>query len=145
MNKPDFASMNGDELLKAYNKLSVTKRKSKFKDLVTALKAVENAWEAKNKAAGKTSKAKGKGKTGETPEEVKRRNLQRSSMRIKVLTTENPRRPGTAAHTFFEDMKASATVGEYKDRYSDEKVRRDASQWLRYNQIQKHVELLPAA
>lgn len=150
MDKPDFASMNGDKLLKMYNKLSTTKRKSKFKDLPTALKAVENAWEAKNKKAekkpSKASEAKAKKAAKEKAKEPpKTRNLKSAALRINVLVAENPRRPGSAAHQFYEDMKASATVGEYKARYTDPKVKRDASLWLAYNQRDKNVELLPAA
>lgn len=53
----------------------------------------------------------------------------RSDMRIKMLVSDNPRRPGSDAHKHFTRMAASTTVGQYLGKFKVEE-RRKASQWL---------------
>lgn len=61
--------------------------------------------------------------------------------KIRLVTKQNPRRPGTAAHKFYEAMKGSKTVGDYLRRFRGD-ARRDAVLWLNASTRQNHVKLV---
>lgn len=123
---PNYAAMTLDEQLAAYNEMSETKRKSKFKNAAAGAAALEAEWNRLNptKEAG----------SGRTPKDA--------AKKIKVVTAENPRRKDSAAHGYYEALRGGGTVGEYLAKYPDPTLARDARLWLNYNVRDGHVELI---
>lgn len=123
MEKPAYKNMTNEQLLAAYNEVSTTKRKSKFSSKEDGIKACEAAWRAAHPVVRKSS---------------------RQDRKIKILAEDNPRREGTDAHQYFEDLKSSATVGDYLKKYEGKgkKAVRDARLWLYYNTKHGHAELV---
>lgn len=100
--KTDYSKMSGEELLAAYNEVSVTKRKSKFANREAAVKAIEAAT-----AAAKGSK----------PAAAEKRTSKLMDKKIKVNTQGNPRKEGTLSHTHFDRAMKSKTYGDYMGHY----------------------------
>lgn len=121
MNMPNYAKMTLDEQLEAYNAMSETKRKSKFKTIEQGAAALKAEWERQNPPADRKPKNADKG--------------------IKVLAEGNPRREGTKGHEYFAALAASKTVGEYLSKYEDPTENRDARLWMNSNIKAGHVEL----
>lgn len=123
---PNYAEMTLDEQLAAYNEMSETKRKSKFKNATQGAAALEVEWNRLNP----TKEAGGP----RTPKDA--------TKKIKVVTAENPRREGSAAHGYYEALRGNGTVGDYLAKYDDPVLARDARLWLNYNVRDGHVELI---
>lgn len=84
--------------------------------------------------------------TSETPnvENVERPNLTESSKTKRLkrvihrVTLNNPRRPGSDAHKYYEEMVEGRTVQEYLDKFPD---KTKAAQWIWNTARDGHVEL----
>lgn len=132
----DYSTMSGAELLEAYNKVSVTKRKAKFPSSAAAIKAIEAAEAEANGSKGKGGKAK---KAAPKKDEKATRTSRRAAMKIKFKVKENPHKPGSKGHVFFEEMKANPVYGDYIANSSDAKRARE---WFGYSLRTGHVELV---
>jgi len=64
---------------------------------------------------------------------AKKAEVKKTLKSIKVIEKQNPRRPGTAAHKFYDAMAKSKTVDAYLGRFKDKKARRNAALWLNAN------------
>lgn len=141
----DYSAMSGAELLEAYNKVSTTKRKAKFASTEAAIKAIERAEAEAGKSApaangkGKAKKAATKKGGKKTGGEGATRTSKRATMKIKFKVKENPHKPGSKGHVFFEEMKASPVYGDYIANSSDPKRARE---WFGYSLRVGHVELV---
>jgi len=121
---PNYAKMTLEEQLEAYNALSETKRKSKFKSVEAGAAALQAEWDRQNAKPEKSD-----------------RKPKNSDKGIKVLVEGNPRREGTKGHEYFTALAGSKTVGEYLARYEDPTENRDARLWMNSNIKAGHVEL----
>lgn len=93
----------------------------------------------------KTAKKAAKTKAAKTTEKgaVKRSPRLGDDGVIRLTTQDNPRRPGTDAHSHFEKMKGGVTVAAYlkKFKVDDRKV---ARQWLTNTIRDGHAKVLGA-
>lgn len=131
MAKPDFAHMSGPQLLVAYNQLVVSPRKAKFKDLKEGITRCERAYEEWLSRQPKASE----------PTKATKPSADGDGRVIRLLSEENPRKPGTDAHAHWELMKGSPTVSQYLDKF-DAGNRRRARQWLSNTVRDGHAKLL---
>jgi len=122
MSKPDYAKMSLDEQLAAYNEMSETKRKSKFKNVAQGAAALEAEWARQNPPAERKPKDADK--------------------KIKILADGNPRREGTKGYEFFATFAKSKTVAEYLGSYPDKTDARDARLWMNSNIKAGYAELV---
>jgi hypothetical protein len=68
--------------------------------------------------------------------------LKGDDRKIKILVKQNPRREGTDAHRFFEAMKVSKTVGDFKAKYKKDPIeRRNAILSMNTSNRQEYVKL----
>lgn len=130
VSKPDFKKMTLDEQLAAYNDMSETKRKSKFKNVAQGAAALEAEWERTHKAESASNG------------EAKARSPKDADKKIKVLVKENPRREGSKGRDYFDTLAKSKTVGDYLANYSDPIEARDARLWMNANIKAGHVQLV---
>lgn len=77
------------------------------------------------------------------PLETKRKDKEQRVIRLFAVKgkTDNPRRPGTAAHLHYEHMRGGVTVAEYLATFPPEE-RKTALQWLSNTIRDKHAELV---
>jgi hypothetical protein len=126
--KPNYEQMNGQQLLDAYNAMSLTKRKSKFQTKQDAVKACERLWAEKApQPAPKAPRAR-----------PVRTTTSRLQMKIYPAGGDKTLRPNSDGQKHLDKMKGEPTIGEYLSKFSPE-ARRTASQWLsnliRYNLV----------
>lgn len=113
-----YQEMNGQELLSAYNvltmKLGLPPRKSKFQ---TKSDGVERCTELAAKIQPEAPKKNGKFERAQ------------GHWKITTLPTDNPHRQGTDAHAHFELMRGEPTRDEYLAKF-DPKDQRKAMLWI---------------
>jgi hypothetical protein len=110
--------MTGQELLELYNKHAEVSRTSKFQTKEEAIERIKKVL-PEDKPSGRKPDLR----------------------KIEVVSKANPHREGSAHHAFFEAMVSGETVQEYKDRYPDKKLRRDAGLYLSQDVRAGHVKV----
>lgn len=87
------------------------------KDKLAAAAAKKRAWRAAKRAALQTAVQKAPGTKNKKEAKVSYKTMARDSKRgeqkIKLLTPENPKRPGSDAHVLFARYKDGMTVDQY--------------------------------
>lgn len=150
--KPDYMNMSAKELVEAHNALTGGNRRAPFDSKADAIRRCEKLWAEQNpviikpqttiaeskkiagkfKAAKKTPQVKalsgmaplGISKEGNSKEP--RASLQRV---IAIVPGTDPPREGTCTRKHYDQMGGSPTVGEYLDKFKEDRKR--ASQELR--------------
>jgi len=119
----DFTKMTGTELVQAYNALAGLTgdppRKAKFHDRSEGIARCQALQEKLPQLP--ESKPPPTMAASVTPS---RHRLQKV---IRLTQSENPHRPGTRAHEYYEGMKDAPTIGQFLDKFED---RDDANLYL---------------